>query len=201
MELLTTALEPTPGAELVRVRSAAQMHDAVMTRVAEMDAVVMAAAVADYTRSGGAEPQKISKREDALTMTLTRTADILAELGRWRADRVRPWLVGFAAETQDVVERATAKLTRKKVDLVVANDVSRFDAGFAVETNAAVLVDADGATELPLQPKSALAGVILDRVEAGLSQAPETAHATHGGVGDSGDVVDPVDRPGEHEPS
>ena len=196
-----SALEPTPGAELVRVRSAAQMHDAVMTRVAEMDAVVMAAAVADYTRSGGAEPQKISKREDALTMTLTRTADILAELGRWRADRVRPWLVGFAAETQDVVERATAKLTQKRIDLVVANDVSRFDAGFAVETNAAVLVDADGATELPLQPKSALAGAILDRVEAGLSQAPETAHATHGGVGDSGDVVDPVDRPGEHEPS
>jgi len=196
-----SALEPTPGAELIRVRSAAQMHDAVMTRVAEMDAVVMAAAVADYTRSGGAEPQKISKREDALTMTLTRTTDILAELGRWRADRVRPWLVGFAAETQDVVERATAKLTRKKIDLVVANDVLRFDAGFAVETNAAVLVDADGATELPLQPKSALAGAILDRVEAGLSQGPETAHATHGGVGDLGDVVDPVDRPGEHEPS
>ena len=106
-----------------------------------------------------------------------------------------------AAETQDVVERATAKLTRKKIDLVVANDVLRFDAGFAVETNAAVLVDADGATELPLQPKSALAGAILDRVEAGLSQAPETAHATHGGGGDSGDVVDPVDRPEQHEPS
>ncbi len=200
-------LEPTPGAEVIRVRSAAQMHDAVMTRAAEMDAVVMAAAVADYTPGGGAEPQKISKREDgdddhrALTMTLTRTADILTELGRWRADRVRPWLVGFAAETQDVVERATAKLTRKQVDLLVANDVSRSDAGFAVETNAAVLVDAAGATELPLQPKSALAGTILDRVEAGLSQAPATAHATQGGVGDSGDGVDPVDRPGQHEPS
>ena len=210
-----SALEPTPGAEVIRVRSAAQMHDAVMTRVAEMDAVVMAAAVADYTPSGGAEPQKISKRENhgedhgedndddhrALTMTLTRTADILTELGRWRADRARPWLVGFAAETQDVVARATAKLTRKQVDLVVANDVSRSDAGFAVETNAAVLVDAAGATELPVQPKSALAGAILDRVEAGLSQAPATAQPTQDGVDDSGDGVDPVDRPGQHEPS
>ena len=206
-----SGLEPTPGAEVIRVRSAAQMHDAVMTRVAEMDAVVMAAAVADYTPSGGAEPQKISKREDhgedhdddhrALTMTLTRTTDILAELGRWRADRARPWLVGFAAETQDVVGRATAKLTQKQVDLVVANDVSRSDAGFAVETNAAVLVDAAGATELPVQPKPALAGAILDRVEAGLSQAPATTHATRGGVGESGDGVDPGDRPGQHEPA
>ncbi len=174
-----SALDPPRGAEVVRIRSAAEMHEAVMTRAPEMDAVVMAAAVADYTVSGGAQPQKLSKQADRderpLSVTLTRTADILADLGKWRADRARPMLVGFAAETHDVVARATAKLARKRVDLVVANDVSRSDAGFEVETNAAVLIDADGATPLPLQPKTELAAAILDRVEARLREAVDGA--------------------------
>ena len=171
-----SALEPPRGAEVVRVRSAAEMHQAVMTRAPGMDAIVMAAAVADYTVAGGAQSEKISKHidgpqgdaEDSLTVTLTRTADILADLGRWRADSARPVLVGFAAETEDVVASATAKLTRKRGDLVVANDVSRSDTGFEVETNAAVLIDAAGATELPLQLKTELAGAILGRVETRL---------------------------------
>lgn len=164
------ALEPPPGAEVVRVRSAAQMRVAVMEHATDADAVIMAAAVADYTVSGGARPQKLAKASETLTLTLTRTTDILAELGEWRGDRLRPVLVGFAAETHDLVTSATTKLETKRADLIVANDVSRADAGFEVETNAATLVDATGTTDLPLQPKEELARVILERVETLLSQ-------------------------------
>ena len=160
------ALEPPPGAEVVRVRSAGQMRAAVMKYASDADAVIMAAAVADYTVSGGASPRKLAKDPETLTLTLTRTTDILAELGRWRGDRPRPVLVGFAAETHDVVAHAKTKLETKGVDLIVANDVSRMDAGFEVETNAATLVDATGTTDLPLQPKRELARVILERVDA-----------------------------------
>jgi len=129
----------------------------------------MAAAVADYTVSGGARREKLAKDQETLTLTLTRTTDILAELGLWRGDRTRPVLVGFAAETHDVVTRAKMKREAKRVDFIVANDVSRAEAGFEVDTNAATLVDAAGTIDLPLQPKRELARVILDRVEALLS--------------------------------
>lgn len=187
-----STLEPPREAEVTRVRSAAEMHRAVMAGASETDAIVMAAAVADYAVEGGPEAQKISKVVDGAhgqdeqrswSLTLTRTTDILAGLGAWRADRNRPVLVGFAAETQDVVARATAKLHRKKIDLVVANDVSRADAGFEVDTNAGVLVDASGATELPLQLKTTLAGAILDRIETRLRDTdpedPEQAGDVH----------------------
>ncbi len=165
-------LEPPPGAEVVRVRSAAEMRTAVMKHATDADAVIMAAAVADYTVSGGARPQKLAKDSETLTLTLTRTTDILAELGRWRGDRRRPVLVGFAAETHDVVARAKTKLETKRVDLIVANDVSRADAGFEVETNVATLVDAAGTTDLALQPKRELARVILDRVDGLMNRSP-----------------------------
>ena len=165
-----SAVEPPHGAELVRVRSAAEMRTAVMDHAAEADAVIMAAAVADYTLSEGGRSEKLSKDRETLTVTLTRTTDILAELGRWRADRTRPVLVGFAAETHEVVTRAQRKLDAKRVDLIVANDVSRADAGFDVETNAATLVEMAGRTELPLQPKRELARTILERVETLLSR-------------------------------
>jgi phosphopantothenoylcysteine decarboxylase/phosphopantothenate--cysteine ligase len=126
----------------------------------------MAAAVADYTFEAGAAPQKLPKDRDRLELTLVRTRDILAELGRWRGDRVLPIVVGFAAETHDVVARALAKRAAKRADLIVANDVSRADAGFEVPTNAATLVTAEGAEDLPLMSKEALAGRLLDRVEA-----------------------------------
>jgi phosphopantothenoylcysteine decarboxylase/phosphopantothenate--cysteine ligase len=161
-----TRLEAAPGDHVVRVRSAAEMHEAVMAHVAEAEVVVMAAAVADYTPVQ-AERQKIEKGEGPLTLTLTRTRDILADLGRLpsRATSARPLLVGFAAETDDVVARARAKLTRKGADLIVANDVSRKDAGFDVETNAVTLVSAEGTEELPLQSKRDVAARILDRIE------------------------------------
>ena len=174
------ALDPPAGAEVVGVRSAADMHAAVMGRAGGADAVVMAAAVADYTPAGGPRGQKIAKEPETLTLTLTRTADILRDLGRRRGDRRRPVLIGFAAETRDVVARARAKLEAKGADLIVANDVSRTDAGFDVETNAATLVGAGGGTDLPLQSKRDLARAILDRLrdllaEGGLPDAAEAA--------------------------
>jgi phosphopantothenoylcysteine decarboxylase / phosphopantothenate---cysteine ligase len=159
------ALDPPRGVDVVRVRRAVEMRDAIVTRASGADVIVMAAAVADYMPERA--PEKIVKDADVLTLTMTRTPDILAELGRLRAEgRVHAVLVGFAAETRDVVARARDKRLRKNVDLVVANDVSRPDAGFDVETNAVTLVGEDGALELPLQPKADVAKAILDRVEA-----------------------------------
>ena len=160
-----TRLEPPDVDEVVRVRSAAEMHAAVMQMTGDADVVVMAAAVADYTPARPAG-EKIAKTDAPLTLTLERTRDILADLASLpsRAAGV-PLLVGFAAETGDAVARAREKRARKNVDLVVANDVSRPDAGFDVETNAVTLVSADKAEDVPVQSKAAVAGIILDRVE------------------------------------
>jgi phosphopantothenoylcysteine decarboxylase/phosphopantothenate--cysteine ligase len=160
-----THLTPPHGAEVVKVRSAADMHAAVMDRVAGRDVVIMSAAVADYTPSAPSD-QKVKKGDGPVTITLRHTKDILAELGRLasRAHGV-PVLVGFAAETNDVIAYAKDKLQKKGADLIVANDVSRADAGFDVDTNAVSLVSAAGVDELPVQPKSAVAAMILDRVE------------------------------------
>jgi phosphopantothenoylcysteine decarboxylase/phosphopantothenate--cysteine ligase len=149
----------------VRVRTAAEMHQAVLRAAADADVVVMAAAVADYTPMNPASG-KIGKSDGPMTLTLARTADILAELGAWRHERqaTGPLLVGFAAETDDVVARAREKLQRKRVDLVVANDVSQPGRGFDAETNAVVLIDAEREQVVPLQSKSRVAAHILDRV-------------------------------------
>ena len=164
---------PAPhGADVVAVRSAAQMHAAVMARAADQDAVIMAAAVADYTP---AEPstRKVKKGDGAVTITLKRTRDILGDLGRLpsRAQGL-PVLIGFAAETHDVVAYAQGKLEKKAVDLVVANDVSRAGAGFDVDTNAVSIVSQTGVEEVPLQSKSAVAARVLDRVEQLLIAVP-----------------------------
>lgn len=156
--------------QMVRVRGAQDMHDAVLAHVDNADAVVMAAAVADYTPQVRAD-QKVAKSDGDLTIVLRRTPDILATLGARRAAAGDPTvLVGFAAETSDVVARATDKLRRKQVDLIVANDVSRTDAGFDVDTNEVTLVSAAGADVVPLQSKARIAGAVLDRLVALLQQ-------------------------------
>ena len=159
-------LEPPAVDELIRVRTAAEMHEAVMRVASTSDAVIMAAAVADYTPARR-EPGKIAKGEAPLTLTLQRTKDILADLGSMRAGlgSAGPVLVGFAAETDNVVAHAREKRTRKKVDLMVANDVSQPDRGFDSETNAVTIVGEDGEQTVPLQSKDRVAAVILDRVE------------------------------------
>lgn len=163
---------PAPAvAEIVQVRSAADMHRAVIERAAAQDVVIMAAAVADYTLE--AAPQKVAKADGPLVLTLSRTRDILADLGAMPERRDgRPVLVGFAAETHDVIEHARGKLQRKKVDLIVANDVSRTDAGFEVDDNAVTIVSATAAIDVPLQSKSAVAARILDAVEPLIARQP-----------------------------
>lgn len=160
-----TAIDPPPVGEIIRVRRAADMHQAVMERADSADAVIMAAAVADYMPVEPA-PQKIAKTADTLTLVLRKTPDILGDLGMRRLASGRgPLLVGFAAETEDLVQRATDKLRRKHADLIIANDVLRSDAGFEVATNAVTVIGADGSETVPLQSKERVAAAILDRVE------------------------------------
>jgi phosphopantothenoylcysteine decarboxylase/phosphopantothenate--cysteine ligase len=164
-----TRVDPPPAHEIVQVRTAVEMHRAVMSRAGAMDVIVMAAAVADYTPVQRAD-QKVQKSGDTLTLTLQKTPDILADLGLRRLSSARgPVLVGFAAETDNVVTRAAEKREKKHIDFIVANDVSRTDSGFDVDTNAVTIVGAEGAEALPLQSKSRVAIEILDRVEKLLS--------------------------------
>jgi len=157
---------PVPaGVEVVRVTTAAEMRDAVVGRARTADVVVMAAAVADYAPARASE-QKIHKSDDTLNLTLVRTPDILGELGRVRGGNGRPLLVGFAAETSDVVASARHKRREKGVDLIVANDVSRSDAGFEADDNEVTLVSENADEALPLQPKRVIAERVLDRIEA-----------------------------------
>ncbi len=158
-------VDPPVVDDLVRVRSAAEMHAAGRGAAAAADVVVMAAAVADYTPVNPAR-EKLAKGDGPMTLTLERTRDVLADLGRLpsRAAGHGPVLVGFAAETSDLLARARAKRERKAVDLIVANDVSRDDAGFDVDTNAVSIVSATGVVEVPRQSKARVAVAILDQV-------------------------------------
>ena len=157
-------LEAPEGVKLVSVESSAQLCDAVLAAGATADVVIQAAAPADF-RPVRASDEKIKKDGAGMTLLLENTTDIAAELGR----RKRPGqiLVAFAAETENMLENARGKLARKNADMVVANDVSRADAGFGVDTNAVTLVTRGGAKELPLMSKRAAADAILDGV-AGL---------------------------------
>lgn len=172
-----THLDPPAGVAMVRVRSAADMHAAVMARATAVQAVVMAAAVADYTPETVAA-QKVAKKDGGWTVPLTRTVDILAALGQLpsRADR-RPVLIGFAAETHDVLDHAEAKRARKGVDLIVANDVAQAGAGFEVETNVVTFLDAQGREALPLMTKADVAVRLIDRLERLLGVTPPGARS------------------------
>jgi phosphopantothenoylcysteine decarboxylase / phosphopantothenate---cysteine ligase len=165
-----TALQPPAGVELIRVTTAAEMRDAIIPRAGHADVVIMAAAVADYAPASVPQ-EKIHKGSDILTLSLVRTPDILAELGTQRGGGERPILVGFAAETTDVIASARRKQREKQVDLIVANDVSRSDAGFDVDTNEVTLITADGEESLPLQSKSAVAAQVVQHIELLLSRS------------------------------
>lgn len=157
-----TSLEPPAGVDLVQVRSAEEMARAVGDRIGPATIVAMAAAVSDY-RPAERAPSKLKKTPGEGTLVLTRTPDILASLGQSKGRR---FVIGFAAETDRVLENARAKRVAKNADLLVANDVSRPDSGFASDHNAAVLIDAEAETALPLMSKRALADRIWDRVLA-----------------------------------
>ncbi len=152
-----TALATPPGVERVDVRSALEMEAAIQARAGDADAIVMAAAVADY-RPAERAVDKRKKTDGPLTLELVRNPDILAGLGAARTGD-RPVLVGFALETRDVVENARGKLVKKKVDLVVANHASD---GFGKSTNVVTLVSAEGDEAFPELDKGAVADRILD---------------------------------------
>jgi len=161
--LVTTARLPVAaGIDAVHVDTAAEMEQAVLSRSDAADIIVMAAAVADF-RPVTVADSKIKKSGGLPQVVLEPTTDILAELGhRRRAGQV---LVGFAAETDDLRANAADKLQRKGIDLIVANDVSEPGVGFEHDTNAVVILGADGsATEVPLADKRAIARAILDRI-------------------------------------
>lgn len=170
-----STVTPPRGVRVTHVRSAREMHAAVVAERDGADVVVMAAAVADYTPVQGAAADKVKKQAGDLTITFERTTDILADLGRWRAGRTHPVLVGFAAETRDVIAYATRKRAEKQVDLIVANDVTVPGAGFEVETNVASFVTADGVESFPLEAKRVLAERIVWFVASRLAQGPAVA--------------------------
>ncbi len=158
---------PVGVAEVVRVETAAEMQAAVMPRAAGADVVVMAAAVADF-RPCAPRPGKTKKHDRPAAIELEPTHDFLVDLGA--AKPAGQVLVGFAAETEDLVGNAAAKLARKRLDLIVANDVSAGDAGFEVDTNRVVILSAGGGRhDVPLQSKEAVAGLLLDLVEQQLA--------------------------------
>jgi phosphopantothenoylcysteine decarboxylase/phosphopantothenate--cysteine ligase len=154
------ALAPPERASTICVRSAAEMYRAVMNDLDSATIVVMAAAVADY-RPIAAADQKIKKSGSSLTIELERTEDILEAVGRVKGSRV---VVGFAAETENVVANARKKLVEKRADLIVANDVSSSEAGFDVETNRVTLISAGGASEWPLLTKREAADRLFDAI-------------------------------------
>lgn len=157
---------PTPvGAARVDVATAQEMHDRVLSAVEGADVLLMSAAVADY-RPATPALQKIKKGAGELNVRLARTPDVLSAVAvQWAETGTPRCAVGFAAESQDVIENARAKLAAKNLDLIVANDVTAPDAGFAAETNRVVILDRGGGVEeLPLMSKAAVAEAILDRV-------------------------------------
>jgi phosphopantothenoylcysteine decarboxylase/phosphopantothenate--cysteine ligase len=157
---------PTPaGVRRVDVETALEMREAVLEELSASTIVIKAAAVADF-RPARAETRKLKKEALAgagLQLDLVANPDILAEICQRKEQRI---VVGFAAESHDVVEAARRKIIRKGCDLLVANDISRSDAGFDVDTNAVYFVSPDGEVEeLPLLAKSEVAAQLLDRVE------------------------------------
>ena len=155
-----TAIQPPKGVDFVRIGTTQELHDAVLGH-ADADVVIQAAAPADY-RAREISPTKIKRTGDSLMVELVPNPDIAAALGARK--HTGQTLVGFAAETNNVIENAQGKLKRKALDLIVANDVTRAGAGFDVDTNIVTLIDGEGMKELPMMTKREVADGILDRV-------------------------------------
>lgn len=160
-----TSLAKPDGVRFINVSSANEMQSEVMAHAAEFDIVVKAAAVADY-RPLVRSDTKIKKKVESATIELIKNPDILAGLGGMER---KPFLVGFAAETDELAENAKKKLIEKNIDMIVANDVSQADAGFNVDTNRALLLFKDGSSsDCGLMSKDQLAEAILDHVASRL---------------------------------
>ncbi len=154
-----TSLPEPAGIEVVHIRTATEMKEAVAKATTQTDALIMTAAVADYQPKSAAEAKIKKKDSPSLILELIRTPDILAEV---KGNFLK---VGFAAESEDVVANAKRKLEKKQLDIIVANDITDASSGFGVDTNKVTLIDRDGKVEsLPLLTKREVADKILDRV-------------------------------------
>jgi len=161
-----TSLPEPIGIEVTHIETAIQMKEAVAKAVAQADVLIMAAAVADYQPKEVAKA-KIRKEAPSLTLELIRTPDILTEV---KGDFLK---VGFAAESEDVVENARQKLEKKQLDLIVANDITDKESGFGTDTNKVTLIDRNGKVDtLPLMTKIEVADRILDKVAEFLVKKP-----------------------------
>ena len=155
------ALKPVEGVKLVPVITAQDMLEAVQKTLPETDILIKAAAVADYRPSSVAD-EKLKKKDGELSIPLERTADILAWVSQNRHQGL--FVCGFSMETENMLENSRKKLTKKKLDMIVANNLKTQGAGFGVETNVVTLITKDTVTELPLMGKDAVAGRLLDEI-------------------------------------
>ena len=162
-----TALKKPAYVETVDVVSAQDMFEAVTARAPEQDIIIKAAAVADY-RPAQVAQDKVKKGEGELSIPLERTRDILAWLGEHRGPG--QFLCGFSMETRDMVANSQAKLEKKKVDMICANNLKVSGAGFGVDTNILTVITRQGAEELPLMGKEDAAGQVIDRAVALLGE-------------------------------
>ena len=162
--LVSGPVELTPPlfVDTIQVTSAREMYEAVMELAKEQDIIIKAAAVADY-RPSSVSPEKIKKQEGTSTLVLERTDDILGKLGQEKeAGNIHAFLCGFSMETEHLLENSRAKLAKKKVDMIAANNLRTEGAGFGTDTNVLTLITADGERTLPQMSKEAAAGEILD---------------------------------------
>ena len=157
------SLQPFAGIEVVPVVSAADMFDAVTSRSADQDIIIMCSAVADYTPANYSN-HKVKKQDGDLSIALTRTNDILAWLGEHK--KKGQILVGFSMETEHLIENSREKLAKKRADLICANSISGNQTGFAVDTNQVTLITQAGVVELPLCSKEETANLILDHINS-----------------------------------
>lgn len=158
-----TALDPVPFVTMRPVTTAADMLHAVQEALPQTDILIKAAAVADY-RPAHVSDQKMKKSDSELNIPLERTSDILGWVAEHRHEGL--FVCGFSMETQNMVENSSAKLKKKKMDMIAANNLKVDGAGFGVSTNVVTVITEDGVESLPLMPKSEVAGALLDRIEA-----------------------------------
>jgi phosphopantothenoylcysteine decarboxylase / phosphopantothenate---cysteine ligase len=154
-------VKPPENVRIINAISAKQMHETVLQNLSDSTIYIGAAAVADYRPKNVAD-NKIKKNDESLTIELERTTDILADVAKNRHEGLL--VVGFAAETNDVIAYARGKLERKKLDMIVANDVTKKGAGFGSDENQATIITHENAVELPLISKNELANRILDEI-------------------------------------
>ena len=162
----TNLTPPQNLKKLVKIESAKDMYEAVLENLDENDVVIKSAAVADYKPKNYSN-KKIKKSDDDLVREFDRNKDIAQEIGKIKNNKI---LVGFAAETNDLIENASLKIKKKNLDFIVANDLTKEGAGFGVDTNIVKIIDKEGnITEYPKMKKEEVANIILDKIKELLS--------------------------------